>query len=131
MLLTVPPTERTAYIDAAARTAVWASKRYVDVERIRRRAAESFDRSFYPEGGPRQLAAIYASGDRTAALRKLDVPALVIHGHDDTLITPDGGSATADGDPRRPPPAGRRHGPRPAPAAVAAVVSAILDVTSR
>ncbi len=53
VLLTVPPTERTAYIDAAARTAVWASKRYVDIERIRRRAAESFDRSFYPEGGPR------------------------------------------------------------------------------
>ena len=70
VLLTVPPTERGAYIDAAARTAVWASKRYVDVERIRRRAAESFDRSFYPEGGPRQLAAIYASGDRTAALAR-------------------------------------------------------------
>ena len=96
VLLTVPPTERSAYIDAAARTAVWASRRYVDVERIRRRAAESFDRSFYPAGGPRQLAAIYASGDRTAALRDLDVPALVIHGRDDTLITPDGGSATAD-----------------------------------
>ena len=96
VLLTVPPTEREAYVDAAARTAVWASKRYVDVERIRRRAAESFDRSFYPEGGPRQLAAIYASGDRTAALQRLDVPTLVIHGRDDTLITPDGGTATAE-----------------------------------
>jgi pimeloyl-ACP methyl ester carboxylesterase len=96
VLLTVPPTERTAYINAAARTAVWASKRYVDLDRIRRRAAESFDRSFYPEGGPRQLAAIYASGDRSAALRGVDVPALVIHGRDDTLITPSGGSATAE-----------------------------------
>ncbi len=96
VLLTVPPTERTAYVDAAARTAVWASKRYVDVERIRRRAAEGFDRSFYPEGGPRQLAAIYASGDRTTALNRLDIPALVIHGRDDTLITPAGGTATAD-----------------------------------
>jgi pimeloyl-ACP methyl ester carboxylesterase len=96
VLLTVPPRERAAYVDAAARTAVWASKRYVDVERIRRRAAESFDRSFYPEGGPRQLAAIYASGDRTAALQRLGVPALVIHGHDDTLITPGGGTATAE-----------------------------------
>ena len=34
--------------------------------RPRRRArAAAFDRSFYPEGAPRQLAAIYASGDRT------------------------------------------------------------------
>jgi pimeloyl-ACP methyl ester carboxylesterase len=96
VLLTVPPREREAYVDAAARTAVWASKRYVDVERIRHRAGASFDRSFCPEGGPRQLAAIYASGDRTAALQRLDVPTLVIHGRDDTLITPSGGTATAD-----------------------------------
>ena len=95
-MLTVPPTEREAYIESASRVAVWASKRYVDVDRIRRRAAESFDRSFYPEGGPRQLAAIYASGDRTAALANLDVPTLVIHGRDDTLITPSGGTATAE-----------------------------------
>jgi pimeloyl-ACP methyl ester carboxylesterase len=100
VLLTVPPTDRTAYVDAASRATVWASKRYVDVERIRRRAGESFDRSFYPEGGPRQLAAIYASGDRTAALQRVDVPALVIHGRDDTLITPEGGSATAAAIPR-------------------------------
>jgi pimeloyl-ACP methyl ester carboxylesterase len=100
VLLTVPPTERAAYVDAAARTTVWASKRYVDVERVRRRAGESFDRSFYPEGGPRQLAAIYASGDRTAALQRVDVPALVIHGREDTLITPEGGSATAEAIPR-------------------------------
>jgi pimeloyl-ACP methyl ester carboxylesterase len=100
VLLTVPPTERSAYVDAAERTTVWASKRYVDVERVRRRAGESFDRSFYPEGGPRQLAAIHASGDRTAALQHVDVPALVIHGRDDTLITPEGGSATAEAIPR-------------------------------
>ncbi len=96
VLLTVPPAERAAFLDAAERTKVWASKRYVDLDRIRRRAAESFDRSFYPAGSPRQLAAIYASGDRTAALRDVEVPALVIHGNDDTLITPGGGSATAE-----------------------------------
>jgi pimeloyl-ACP methyl ester carboxylesterase len=95
VLLTVPPAERGAYIDAAARTTVWASKTYVDVERIRRRAAESYDRCFYPEGGPRQLAAIYAGGNRSEALRRLGVPTLVIHGRDDTLITPGGGEATA------------------------------------
>jgi pimeloyl-ACP methyl ester carboxylesterase len=39
---------------------------------------------------------MYASGDRTAALRRLDVPTLVIHGRDDTLITPSAAAATAD-----------------------------------
>jgi pimeloyl-ACP methyl ester carboxylesterase len=96
VLLTDPPTERKAYIEASARTAVWASKRYVDLERIRGRAAASFDRSFYPAGSPRQLTAMYASGDRTAALNEVDVPTLVIHGRDDTLITPSGGMATAE-----------------------------------
>lgn len=95
VLLSAPPTEREAYIANSARSAVWASKKYVDLERLARRAAEAYDRSFYPEGAPRQLAAIYASGDRTEALRQLDVPTLVIHGRDDTLIQPDGGLQTA------------------------------------
>ena len=44
----------------------------------------------------RQLAAIYASGDRSEALAALDVPTLVIHGRDDTLISPEGGFRTAE-----------------------------------
>jgi pimeloyl-ACP methyl ester carboxylesterase len=51
---------------------------------------------FYPQGAPRQLAAIYASGDRSEQLRELTVPTLVIHGRDDTLIGPDGGARTAE-----------------------------------
>jgi pimeloyl-ACP methyl ester carboxylesterase len=74
---------------------VWASKKYVDLDAIKTRAAADYDRMFYPEGASRQLAAIYASGDRSEALASLDVPTLVIHGRDDTLITPSGGEATA------------------------------------
>ncbi len=59
-------------------------------------AARSFDRSFYPEGSSRQLAAIYASGRRTEGLSTLDVPTLVIHGRDDTLLPPSGGERTAE-----------------------------------
>ncbi len=44
---------------------VWASKRYVDHDAMKARAAADFDRTFYPEGAPRQLAAIYATGDRS------------------------------------------------------------------
>ena len=69
----------------------------VAVEEVPRRrgrrqlAARDYDRSFYPEGGTRQMAAIYASGRRTESLQQLDMPTLVIHGRDDTLITPSGG----------------------------------------
>jgi pimeloyl-ACP methyl ester carboxylesterase len=96
ILLSPPPTERAAYVAAAERSTVWASKRYVDVDRLKERAAAAYDRAFYPQGAPRQLAAIYASGDRTDALAKVEVPVLVIHGRDDTLITPPGGQATAE-----------------------------------
>jgi pimeloyl-ACP methyl ester carboxylesterase len=44
----------------------------------------------------RQLAAIFASGDRTEALREVTTPMLVIHGLDDTLIAPSGGRRTAE-----------------------------------
>jgi pimeloyl-ACP methyl ester carboxylesterase len=95
-LLTPPPAERDAYLEHSKNWAVWASKRYGDLDTIRARAASAYDRSFYPQGGARQLAAIYASGDRSAALRELTVPTLVIHGRDDTLIAPSGGERTAE-----------------------------------
>ena len=94
-LLAPPQTEREAYIADADRITVWTSKRDTDVDEIRRRAAAAYDRMFYPEGAFRQLAAIYASGDRSAKLASVACPALVIHGRDDTLITPSGGEATA------------------------------------
>jgi len=94
-LLAPPPAGRDDYIAAAQRWSVWASKRYFDIDRARAQAAASYDRAFYPEGASRQLAAILASGDRASALAGLNVPMLVIHGTDDTLITPDGGEHTA------------------------------------
>lgn len=94
-LLAPPPADRQDYIDSSVRAGVWASKRYVDFDAMKQRAAADYDRAFYPQGSIRQLAAIYASGDRSQALGALDVPTLVIHGRDDTLITPSGGEATA------------------------------------
>jgi pimeloyl-ACP methyl ester carboxylesterase len=66
-----------------------------DAELARWRAELSIDRSYYPVGTMRQMMAIRASGDRTAALRQLDVPTLVIHGSNDPLVGPSGGEATA------------------------------------
>jgi pimeloyl-ACP methyl ester carboxylesterase len=61
---------------------------------IKERAAEAYDRNFYPEGVTRQMAAITAHGSRKAALQSLSVPALVIHGKDDPLVTVEGGVDT-------------------------------------
>jgi pimeloyl-ACP methyl ester carboxylesterase len=66
-----------------------------DEERIRRRAEDTFDRGVDPAATARQFVAIAASGNRTAVLRGLRVPAVVIHGADDPLIHVSGGAATA------------------------------------
>jgi pimeloyl-ACP methyl ester carboxylesterase len=96
VLLSPPATDRQGYIDESPKWMVWQSKKYRDEQKVKENAAASYDRSFYPEGGPRQMAAIYASGARTEGLQQLDVPTLVIHGRDDTLITPSGGLRTAE-----------------------------------
>ena len=59
------------------------------------RFAAKYDRAYRPDGRMRQYAAVVAAGDRTAALRSLTVPTIVIHGDADVLIGLDGGRATA------------------------------------
>ena len=95
-LLTPPPSDRQGYIDAAPNFMVFASKKYRDADEAKARAALAYDRSFYPEGAGRQLVAMLASGDRSAQLADLQVPTLVIHGRDDTLIDKSGGLRTAE-----------------------------------
>jgi pimeloyl-ACP methyl ester carboxylesterase len=67
----------------------------LDEAEIRRRTGLAYDRSNDPVGVARQLVAIAASGDRTAALRGVSVPTLVVHGADDPLVDVSGGQATA------------------------------------
>jgi pimeloyl-ACP methyl ester carboxylesterase len=66
-----------------------------DEEEVKSRARRAFDRGVTAAGTGRQIAAILASGDRTDGLKKIDVPALVIHGDKDRLVHPSGGKATA------------------------------------
>jgi proline iminopeptidase len=47
---------------------------------LRERMTRSLRRSYYPAGTMRQLLAIVASGDRSALLRDIAVPTLVVHG---------------------------------------------------
>ncbi|MDQ3630305.1 MAG: alpha/beta fold hydrolase [Actinomycetota bacterium] len=66
-----------------------------DVAATRELAGLSFDRSSDGRGGGRQLAAILASGNRERRLRTITAPTLVIHGTDDKMVAPSGGTATA------------------------------------
>lgn len=59
-------------------------------------ARASIGRNYDNAGVGRQLAAIYASGNRTEQLAELSTPTLVIHGSADPLIGLSGGTATAD-----------------------------------
>ncbi len=95
-LLAPAATSREEYIASADTWLLWHSRRYPEPERNRALAAESYDRGHYPQGTMRQLAAMLASGPRVEGLKQLQVPTLVIHGTDDTLIAPSGGERTAE-----------------------------------
>src|SRR4029077_9615417 len=62
---------------------------------VRQRAGMDWDRDQTSDGAARQLAGIFASGDRTRELRQIEVPTLVIHGDRDRMVHPTGGDATA------------------------------------
>jgi pimeloyl-ACP methyl ester carboxylesterase len=97
LMLGKPPREREAAIERVIKTfkTIGSPGYPFDEERIRELAGRSFDRGHSPAGIARQLHAITASGDRTPGLRKLELPALVIHGKNDVLVNPSGGRATA------------------------------------
>lgn len=66
-----------------------------DEAALRERVISEYRRAFNPPGVARQRRAIMADGDRTPALRKLDMPTVVLHGTDDPLVQPIGGETTA------------------------------------
>jgi pimeloyl-ACP methyl ester carboxylesterase len=67
----------------------------LDEEYLQQQAGLSYDRAYDPRGYLRQLAACLTQPDRTARLRKLQVPTLVMHGLSDPLISSTGGLALA------------------------------------
>jgi pimeloyl-ACP methyl ester carboxylesterase len=92
-----PPRGREAFIEHMQRvfTAIGSRGLPRDTDDLHEIVALSYDRDHDPEGPGRQLAAILASGNRTAELRRIQAPTLVIHGTADPLVAPSGGRATA------------------------------------
>jgi pimeloyl-ACP methyl ester carboxylesterase len=98
LLMTPTPTDQAGYY-----------RRYVQIMKVLRgpgfplddardleRAAQNFTRGLYPPGVARQMVAILASGSRKAALARVRVPTLVIHGDADPLVPVECGVDVAD-----------------------------------
>lgn len=91
------PSDRQAFGDHGVR--VWraiGSPGYpTDDEVTRARVLADADRAYDRAGYGRQMAAIYASGDRRERVRAITAPTLVIHGDQDPLVPVEGGRDTA------------------------------------
>lgn len=86
----------TAIAASLATFALIGSPGFPADETYRRQLAGlSYDRGYDVQGQRRQLAAIAAQPDRTAALQRLRVPTLVMHGLQDPLVALNGGLALA------------------------------------
>lgn len=97
VLLDPSPTEREAYIEKSLENGRFlAGPVWFDEDWIRERSARQFDRCFHPDGVTAQLLAIATSPSRSEGLRGIDVPALVVHGDIDPLVTFSGGERTAE-----------------------------------
>lgn len=96
-LLKRAPADRVGFIEHTTRVFAAIGSRGLpqDTERVRDMAARSYDRGHDATASGRQLAAIIASGDRTARLRTIAAPTLVIHGSKDRMVARSGGVATA------------------------------------
>ncbi len=88
LLMTPTPTDQAGYYQRYVQT--WKVLRGpgfpLDEARDLERAAQNFSRGLYPAGVARQMVAILASGSRKAALARVRVPTLVIHGDADPLV---------------------------------------------
>jgi pimeloyl-ACP methyl ester carboxylesterase len=89
------PTDPGAALDQKIRMAkVIGSPAHFDEDRARRRAALETARSVDPQGTMRQFLAIISSPSRSAALRDVRMPSLVVHGEIDPLVGVSGGLRT-------------------------------------
>jgi pimeloyl-ACP methyl ester carboxylesterase len=92
-----PPGGRDAFMDHTVTLFETIGSRGIarEDDEVRELAGAMYDRGLDPAGTSRQLAAIIASGNRTAQVRGITAPTVVIHGTGDRLVRPSGGRATA------------------------------------
>jgi pimeloyl-ACP methyl ester carboxylesterase len=91
------PGDRAGYVEQAADLFDWIGSPGFDRDPavFRELLGRMYDRGHNSGSSARQLAAILASGNRTAELHHITAPTVVIHGTNDRLVAPSGGRATA------------------------------------
>ena len=75
---------------------LWANPDWYDVDQLREFFTELHERAFVPGGGMRQFGAAMRTPSRVEGLQALDVPTLVVHGENDTLLSIEHGRRTAE-----------------------------------
>jgi len=87
----------SALVDNSVRTlgVIGSPAHNYDTPEERARIKRAIERSLYPVGFARQMAAIVSNGDRREKLKGVTAPTLVIHGDADPLVHVDGGRDTA------------------------------------
>ena len=88
LMLTPPPIGRDAIIEFNMNlfNKISGTGFAYDQTWLREHVARGYDRSYYPQGAARQLAAVFTQQNRKPALKSLSVPALIVHGSDDPLV---------------------------------------------
>ncbi len=88
LLMAPPPTGRDATIEFTMNLLNRISGKgfAYDQRWLREHVERGYERSYYPQGAARQLAAVFTQKNRIPALKSLSVPALVVHGSDDPLV---------------------------------------------
>jgi pimeloyl-ACP methyl ester carboxylesterase len=91
------PDGREAYIEHHVNMwrKLWSPGFPFEEKRLRALMAESYDRSYYPQGMARQSAAVLAHGYPKTSIASIKAPTLVIHGNKDPFMSLEGGKETA------------------------------------
>ena len=91
------PDEREAYIEHHINMwrKLWSPGFPFEEKRLYALMAESYDRSYYPQGLARQGAAVIAHGYQKSSIASIKAPTLVIHGNKDPFMPVEGGRETA------------------------------------
>lgn len=91
------PDEREAFIEHQINMwrKLWSPGFPFEEERLRALMAESYDRSYYPQGMARQGVAVVVHGYQRSSIASIKAPTLVIHGDQDPFMSVEGGRETA------------------------------------
>ena len=95
--MTPSPPEREAWLAHRLETEqIWASPDHWTAEASRAKGELMYDYGVQPQSVINQYNAIMKSPPREDALRQVQVPTLVLHGTEDTLLSSTGGERTAE-----------------------------------